>query len=105
MPQTKKAEMSNDNLSENLKELAEISNWFDAQEEIDIENGLEKVKRASELIKASKNRLTAIENQFHEIKRDIDGETDNSKSEFTDDSVDNPLNNKDEEVNIADIPF
>ncbi len=58
------------NLSENLKKLSEISSWFENQEELDIEEGLKKIKEASEIIKISKARLRDIENQFEEIKKE-----------------------------------
>ena len=60
------------NLSDNLKKLSEITKWFEGQEEVDIEEGLKKVKEAVGLIKASKKRLKAIENEFEEIKKGID---------------------------------
>jgi len=59
------------NLKESLKKLEEISKWFEAQKEIDIEEGISRVKEAADLIKASKDRLRAIENQFEEIKKEI----------------------------------
>lgn len=62
------------NLNDNLKQLAEITDWFDNREEIDVEEGLEKVKEAVSLIKASKTRLKAIENEFEEIKKEADSE-------------------------------
>ena len=68
------------NLSGNLKQLYEITNWFEKQEEVDIEEGLEKVKDAVVLIKASKERLKAIENEFEEIKKEVDiKDVDNDK--------------------------
>ena len=65
------------NLSENLKKLSEITKWFENQEEVDIEEGLKKVKEAVELIKASKKRLKAVENEFEEIKKEVALEDDN----------------------------
>lgn len=67
---SKKAEKKN--LNKNLKRLSDISAWFENQEEIDVEEGLDKVKEAAELIKISKERLKEIENEFEEIKRTID---------------------------------
>lgn len=61
-------------LNKNLKRLSEIAEWFDTQEEVDVEEGLEKVKEAAELIKLSKDRLREIENEFETIKREIDEE-------------------------------
>jgi len=60
------------NLSDNLKKLSEITKWFEGQEEVDIEEGLKKVKEAVGLIRASKERLRAVENEFEEIKKEAD---------------------------------
>jgi len=60
------------NLNSNLKRLSEIAEWFDNQEEIDVEEGLNKVNEAVGLIKASKERLKAVENEFEEIKKEMD---------------------------------
>lgn len=62
------------NLNNNLKRLSEITEWFDGQEEIDVEEGLNKVKEAVRLIKASKERLKAVENEFEEIKKEMEAE-------------------------------
>ena len=62
------------NLSEQLSKLQTIADWFDDQTEVDVEEGLKKVKEAAELIKASQNRLKEIENEFTEIKKDLDPE-------------------------------
>ena len=53
-----------------LKEIAEILEWFDGQDELDVEEALEKVKKAGALIAASKKRLGEIENEFKEIKKE-----------------------------------
>ncbi|MCK4520422.1 exodeoxyribonuclease VII small subunit [Candidatus Parcubacteria bacterium] len=65
------------NLNNNLKNLSEIADWFDSQKEIDIEQGLKKVKEAIALIRASKERLKEIENEFEEIKKEADIEENN----------------------------
>jgi len=65
------------NLNNNLKKLSEITKWFDNQGEIDVEEGLKKVKEAVALIKISKERLKAVENEFEEIKKDISAEETN----------------------------
>lgn len=67
------------NLNNNLKRLAEITKWFDNQEEVDVEEGLKKVKEAVGIIKTSKTRLKEIENEFEEIKKEIEPE-DNKES-------------------------
>lgn len=62
------------NLNESLKKLEQISQWFDNSKEIDVEEGLSKVKEAVVLIKESKERLKEIENEFEEIKKEIEPE-------------------------------
>ncbi len=69
------------NLSDNLKKLSEITEWFENQGEVDIEEGLKKVKEAAGLIKASKERLKAVENEFEEIKKEVHIEEDNGDEE------------------------
>ena len=64
------------NLNETLKKLEAISSWFDNQREVDVEEGLKKVKEGAELIKASKERLAEVENEFEEVKKSITDETD-----------------------------
>ncbi|MDD4062467.1 MAG: hypothetical protein PHV25_01675 [Candidatus Pacebacteria bacterium] len=66
--------MSKKNLGDNLKKLAEISRWFDEREEINVEEGLKKVKEAALIIKESKSRLAEVENEFEEIKKSVEDE-------------------------------
>ncbi|BFT94704.1 MAG: hypothetical protein MNSN_07970 [Minisyncoccus archaeiphilus] len=60
------------NLNNNLKGIAKIVEWFESQEELDIEEGLKKAKEAAELIKETKAMLKKSENEFEEIKKDLD---------------------------------
>ena len=83
------------NLNNSLKRLSEITEWFDNQEEIDVEEGLKKVKEAVELIRASKERLKTIENEFEEIKKGIDIKDEKEEEEDKDG----------DEVDPKDIPF
>ncbi len=59
------------NLTKNLKEIDEIVAWFDGQEEVDIEEAIAKVKKGAKVIKESKKRLEAIENEFEDLKKDL----------------------------------
>lgn len=61
-------------LGESLKKLETIVTWFDNQEEVDVEQGLEKVKEGVELIKASKARLKEVENEFEVVKKELEKE-------------------------------
>jgi hypothetical protein len=59
------------NLSQNLSKLRAIAEWFETRDEIDVEEGLKKVKEAAAIIKESKERLKDIENEFEEVKKSM----------------------------------
>lgn len=80
------------NLTESLEQLNGIVGWFEEQEEVDVEVGLEKVREASILIKSSKTRLAEIENEFKEIEKEIG----------TDEAV---PEQPEEEIDPADLNF
>jgi len=63
--------MKEKSLNQNLKKLNEIADWFDKQEEVDVEIALEKVKEAVEIIKETEKRLKKAENEFEEIKKSV----------------------------------
>lgn len=60
------------NLKESLGKLNSIVEWFDEQEEVDVEMGLEKVKEGAELIKDCKKRLLEVENEFETIQKQVE---------------------------------
>lgn len=62
------------NLKDSIKKLNQIVLWFESQEEIDIEAGLEKVKEGAMIVKVCKKRLVEIENEFEQIQRETEGE-------------------------------
>jgi len=59
-------------LSDSLKNLAELVSWFENQKEVDVEQGLLKVKEGAELIKKSRERLKEIENEFEEVGKALE---------------------------------
>ncbi|MFB6212717.1 MAG: hypothetical protein ABEI53_02815 [Candidatus Magasanikbacteria bacterium] len=59
-------------LSQALSNLRDLVDWFENQEEVDVEKGLEKVKEGADLIDKSKSRLKEIENEFEEVKNDLE---------------------------------
>ena len=73
------------NLKESLLKLNDIADWFEDQEEIDIEVGLEKVKEGAKLVKDCKARLSEIENEFEKVRKEVEKDKD--------------------EVNLEDVPF
>ena len=66
--------MNKTNINDSLKKLAEIVDWFEKQKEVDVETGLEKVKDGARLIKIARERLKQIENEFEEVKKEIEEE-------------------------------
>ncbi|HEY0220613.1 MAG TPA: exodeoxyribonuclease VII small subunit [Candidatus Paceibacterota bacterium] len=58
-------------LNETLKKLSQIVSWFESQENLDVEKGIEYVREGADLIKSSRERLKEIENEFQEIKKSI----------------------------------
>jgi hypothetical protein len=66
--------MTKANLGESLKKIQGIISWFDDQEEVDVEKGLEKIKEGTELIKTSRTRLKEIENEFEVVKKELEKE-------------------------------
>jgi exodeoxyribonuclease VII small subunit len=62
------------NLKDSLNKLNEIVSWFEGQEEVDVEAGLEKVKEGAKLVKECKARLSEIENEFQEVQKEVDKE-------------------------------
>ena len=57
-----------------LKRLEEVAHWFDAQKEVDVEEGLKKVKEGAGLIKILKQKLAKVENEFQEVKKELEME-------------------------------
>jgi len=60
------------NLKDSLRKLKEIADWFEEQEEVDVETGLEKVKEGAILVKDCKTRLSQIENEFEKIRKEAE---------------------------------
>jgi exonuclease VII small subunit len=61
-----------DSLQDTLEELESIVGWFDKQDKPDVEKGLEKVKRGVKLIKSSKGKFKELENEFANVKKELD---------------------------------
>lgn len=68
----KKTAKAKDSLAGSLKKLEEIAQWFEEQEEVDVEEGIAQVRAGATLIKDTKKKLTSIENEFEEIKKSLD---------------------------------
>lgn len=90
------------NLTDSLEKLNEIVSWFDEQDNVDVEAGLEKVREAAGLIKGSKSRLAEIQNEFKEIEKEIG---DDVSSEEVPEPDEPKVQDDGEEVDPDDIPF
>jgi exonuclease VII small subunit len=98
-----KEKTTGENLNNNLKRLSEITEWFDNQQEVDVEQGLGMVREAVGLIKASKERLKKIENEFEEIKKEVNLEEEDEQD--NDDAIKNSDEGTNKETPSEDIPF
>lgn len=61
-------------ISDLISKLEKIVRWFDAREDVDVEEALKKVKEGAELVKTLKSRLGKVENEFEEVKKDLGAE-------------------------------
>ncbi len=66
--------MTKKTLADSLEKIQEIISWFDNQEEVDVEMGLDKMKEGAKLIKESRERLREIENEFEIVKKELEQE-------------------------------
>jgi exonuclease VII small subunit len=61
----------NNDIGESLKKLEAIASWFEKESEVDVEEGLKKVREGATLIKELKSRLAEVTNEFEEIKKEM----------------------------------
>ena len=62
------------NITETMRKLRAITTWFDEQEDIDVEKGMEKIKEGAELIKKSKARLKELEYEFEDVRKKLNND-------------------------------
>jgi exodeoxyribonuclease VII small subunit len=60
------------NFTEAFKELEQITEWFDSEENLDLDKGLKQFERGLELAGALKKKLSEVENKVEEIKKKFD---------------------------------
>ncbi len=59
-------------LGESLKKLEQISQWFEGQDELDVEEGIAKAKEGAALLKSTRKQLQHVENEFEDIKKSLE---------------------------------
>jgi len=90
------------NFTKAYQELEEINEWFQ-QEDIDLDEGLNKYRRGLELIKKCRDRLKDAENQFHDIKKEFSIQEKEVKVNEIEKDIRDDGETK--EVSGEDIPF
>ncbi|HBK35109.1 MAG: hypothetical protein UU08_C0001G0017 [Candidatus Uhrbacteria bacterium GW2011_GWE2_40_58] len=55
-----------------FKELEEITQWFETQESLDLDVGLQKFEQGLALAQALQKKLSEVENKVKEIKKTFD---------------------------------
>ena len=63
--------MKKQSIKRELEKLEAIALWFEKERDIDVEEGLEKVKEGAALVKVLRAELKEVENQFAEVKKDL----------------------------------
>jgi len=63
--------MKKTNIKDSLAKLEEIAKWFEDQKEVDVEEGLKRVKEAGGLMKELKVHLKEVENEFEEVRKEL----------------------------------
>ena len=71
-----------DRIKDSLSRLEEISKWFETREEIDVEEGLVKVREGAALIKQLRERIKEVENEFTVIKKELADEEDDENKDL-----------------------
>lgn len=62
------------NLKESLNKLQEITEWF-KNDDLDLDEGLTKLRKGVEIIKLCKSRVQEIENEFVDIKKELESDS------------------------------
>ncbi len=62
------------NFSDAFDELEKITEWFDSEENLDLDKGLKQFERGLELASELKKKLGEVENKVEEIKQKFQSE-------------------------------
>lgn len=95
------------NFADSINKLDAINNWFQ-NEDIDLDEGLQKLKEGKELIKKCRERLSEVENEFVKIKEEFTEEAVVVSPVLEDETVDSQSISRDfvkEKPEPDDLPF
>jgi len=63
---------STEDISKSLEKLEKIVRWLDEQDQVDVEEGLKKVREGAELVRSLRARLKSVANEFEEVKKGLE---------------------------------
>ncbi|PIR46999.1 MAG: hypothetical protein COV07_01305 [Candidatus Vogelbacteria bacterium CG10_big_fil_rev_8_21_14_0_10_45_14] len=63
--------MKKQSIKQLLDKLESIAGWFEKEKDIDVEEGLSKVKEGALIVRELRAELKEVENEFEEIKKDL----------------------------------
>jgi len=92
------------NFTKAYQEVEEINNWFQ-EEDIDLDEALQKFQRGMDLIKKCKERLKNAENKFEEIKKKYSVEEKIDSENIKETNTENVEDSEEDDIEVADIPF
>lgn len=58
-------------ISESLEKLEKLVKWFDEQDQVDVQEGLDRVREGAVLVKDLRAKLKTVENEFEELKKEL----------------------------------
>ena len=92
--------------TESVNKLEEINSWFQ-NEDIDLDEGLQKLKVGKELIKKCRIRLQDVENEFIKIKKEFGEEVQGGEGSTAFPNVLRPKHKSSDEEDPSpdDVPF
>jgi exodeoxyribonuclease VII small subunit len=92
--------------TESVNKLEEINSWFQ-KEDIDLDEGLHKLKVGKELIKKCRVRLQDVENEFIKIKKEFGEEVPDSEVSAAIPNILRPKHKSSDEEDPSpdDVPF
>lgn len=59
-------------VSASLEKLEQVVRWFDEQDQVDVQEGLAKIREGAVLVKELRAQLKEVENEFSELKKELE---------------------------------
>lgn len=101
-PKKDKTQKEKLNLQGALTELEKVVNEL-SKKDVDVDAGMAKFKRGVELIKFCRSELEEVENEFNDLKAELEIEDDDEDGEGDDEEEED--NSEEEDIKPEDLPF